>query len=472
MIHPEVATLDRRFTADTYRARRARLLDRIGGGLVLLPGHGTIWRNADRPHPFRQSSHVLYTAGISRPGLAVVLDADSAATTLYGPPDTLDDLVWHGPHPSLADLAAEAGIGDVRDYADLARVLAEAKRRRRMIHYPPPFDPGTLVEIARMLGEPVAEVESGASEELMRALGEVRAVKSDAEIAEIEEAVALSAEMYAAAMRVTRPDLYEYEVLAAMRDIMHRRDRGFSFNAIVSVRGEVLHSESSKNRMRDGDLLLIDSGVETAEGYASDITRTIPVSGHFSDEQRAVYEVVLRAEEAAIEAMRPGVNFRDLHLLAARTITDGLKDIGLMKGDTDAAVEAGAHALFFVHGLGHPIGLDVHDVQDLGDTYAYPPDRPRSDQFGLGFLRFARDLAPGHVMTIEPGVYFIPALIDRWHDEGRHTDFIDYAAVERYRGFGGIRIEDDVLCTETGSRVLGPGIPKSVAAVEAAMAAD
>ena len=466
------AAPERRFSADDYRDRRRRIAGHVGGGLVLLPGHGTVWRNADRPHPFRQSSHVLYATGLSRPGLAVVLDADSGEATLFGPPDDFDDLVWHGPHPSPDDLAAEAGIERVRDVGDLPNVLREARASGRAVHYPPLFEPGTRIAVARWLGTSVDEAEAGASEAIMHALGEVRAVKTEAEIAEIESAVATSAQMLAEAMRVARPGLYEYEVLAAMAGVMQRQNRAFSFNPIVSVRGEVLHNETSLNRMREGDLLLIDSGVETAEGYASDITRTLPVAGRFTDRQRAVYEVVLRAEEAAIAAMRPGANFRDLHLLAARTIAEGLKEIGLMKGDTDAAVEAGAHALFFVHGLGHPLGLDVHDVQDLGDTYAYPPDNPRSDQFGLAFLRFGRDLDAGHVMTVEPGVYFIPALIDRWRGEGRHTDFIDYDAVEHYRTFGGIRIEDDVLVTEDGARVLGPRIPRSVEDVERAMRSD
>ena len=470
MIHPEVASLDRRFAADTYRARREHLRETLGGGLVLLLGTGDVWRNADNPHPFRQDSHVLYYTGIARPGIALVLDADSGTDTLFGPPDDFDDLVWHGPHPSLGDLAAESGIADVREFGELSEVLAEAKRQGRTVHYPPAFMPGTLVGLARLLGETVDAVEEGASEELMRALGEQRAVKTDAEIAEIEDAIAVSAEMYAVAMRMTRPGLREYEVRAAMLHVALQHNLSVSFEPITSVRGEVLHNHASENTLRDGQLFLLDSGVETAEGYASDITRTIPVSGRFSDEQRAIYEIVLRAEEDAIAQIRPGVNFRDLHLAAARTLADGLKGIGLMQGDTDDAVEAGAHALFFPHGLGHPMGLDTHDVQDLGDTYAYPADRPRSDQFGLGFLRFARDLAAGHVMTIEPGCYFIPPLIDRWRSEGRHTEFIDYDAVERFRGFGGIRIEDDVLCTDDGHRVLGPGIPKSVADVEAAMA--
>ncbi len=470
MVHPEVATLDRRFTADTYRARREQLREALGGGLLLIPGNAPVWRNADNLHPFRQDSHFLYLTGIARPGLALLLDADSGEDVLLGPPEDFDDLVWHGPHPSLSDLASEAGVADVRDYSELGDVLEAAKRQGRAVHYPPPFMPGTQIELARLLGESVEAVKEGASASLMRALGEKRAVKTGAEIAEIEDAVAVSAEMYRVAMQMTRPGLREVEVRAAMLHAALRHGREVSFEPITSVRGEVLHNHASGNTLRDGQLFLLDSGVETAEGYASDITRTIPVSGRFSDEQRAIYEIVLRAEEDAIERLRPGVNFRDLHLAAARTIVEGLKAAGLMKGDVEDAVEAGAHALFFPHGLGHPLGLDTHDVQDLGDTYAYPADQPRSEQFGLSFLRFARDLAPGHVMTIEPGIYFIPVLIDRWRSEGRHTEFVDYDAVEHFRDFGGIRIEDDVLCTEDGARILGSGIPKSVEDVEAEMA--
>lgn len=468
MVHPEVATLERRFTADTYRARREALREAVGSGLILVPGTGTVWRNADNPHPFRQSSHVLYLAGVALPGVALLLDADEGTDTLFAPPDTFDDLLWHGPHPSPEDHAAEAGIGDLRDINELKSVLAEAKPRRA-VHYPPPFMPGVLLNLADLLGESVEAVRDGASESLMRSLGDQRAAKDEGEVAEIEDALAVSAEMYAEAMRVARPGLREAEIHAAMFAVAHRHGMTASFEPITTVRGEVLHNHSRTNTLREGQLLLLDSGVETAEGYASDITRTIPVSGVFSDEQRAVYEIVLRAEEEAIENTRPGMNFRALHLAAARTLAAGLKDLGLMKGDVDDAVEAGAHALFFPHGLGHPLGLDVHDLHDFGDLFAYPDEAPRSEQFGLAFLRFARDLAPGHVMTIEPGCYFIPPLIDRWRDEGRHTEFVDYDALDRYRDLGGIRIEDDVLCTDDGPRILGPAIPKSVADIEAVM---
>lgn len=466
MPHPEVAALDRRFTAAAFRARRAALREHLDG-LVLIPSNPTVWRNADNPHPYRQSSHLLYLTGVDRPSTALLLDADSGEDLLFGPPDDFEDLVWHGPHPSLDDLAAEAGIDTVRPYDELKDALADTDRP---VHYPPPFIPGTRLELARLLGRSVESVGEGTSKDLMHALGDLRAMKDDAEVAEIEDALDVSAQMVRAALQTTRPGLHEYDVRATMLHVALRHDMEPSFEPITSVRGEVLHNHARGNRLRDGDLLLLDSGVETAEGYASDVTRTIPVSGRFSDEQRAVYEIVLRAEEDAIGAMRPGVNFRNLHLRAARTIADGLNDLGLMRGDMGDAVEVGAHALFFPHGLGHLLGLDVHDLHDFGDTFAYPDDQPRSDQFGLAFLRFGRDLRAGHAVTIEPGIYFIPALIDRWRDEGRHTEFIDFDAVERYRNFGGIRIEDDVLCTDDGARVLGPGIPKSVAEVEAAMA--
>ncbi len=246
-------------------------------------------------------------------------------------------------------------------------------------------------------------------------------------------------------------------------------NRQLAFQPIVTVRGEVLHNESYANTLSAADMLLIDSGAESRRCYASDVTRTFPVNGHFEPQQRDIYEVVLAAQLAAITTASPEVTNRDVHLMAARTIASGLTDVGLMRGDPDAAVEAGAHALFFPHGIGHMLGLDVHDMEDLGDEVGYPAGESRSTQFGLNALRLARRLEPGFVITVEPGIYFIPALIDRWRAEGRHADFIRYDKVQAFRGFGGVRIEDDVLITETGSRVLGPGIPKSVDEVEQAV---
>jgi Xaa-Pro aminopeptidase len=275
--------------------------------------------------------------------------------------------------------------------------------------------------------------------------------------------------MFRAAMAATRPELTEAAIAAELMKPAIAANRQLAFQPIVTVRGEVLHNESYANTLSAADMMVIDSGAESERWYASDITRSFPVNGRFEPAQRDIYEVVLAAQLAAITTASPGVTNRDVHLVAARTITSGLIDVGLMKGDAAAAVEAGAHALFFPHGIGHMLGLDVHDMEDLGDEVGYPEGESRSTQFGLNALRLARRLEPGFVVTIEPGVYFIPALIDRWRAEGRHADFIRYDKVQAFRGFGGIRIEDDVLITDSGSRVLGPGIPKSVSEVEQAV---
>jgi Xaa-Pro aminopeptidase len=305
------------------------------------------------------------------------------------------------------------------------------------VHYLPPYRSQRRFALARILGADPREVAAQTSVALVRA---VEPGRNEAEIAAVHTAEAVAAGCEQA------------------------------FNPIVTVRGEVLHNAAFDNTLSEGDLLLVDSGAEAPSGYASDITRTMPVTGKYSQQQRDIYEVVLAANEAAIAAAAPGVTNRELHLLAARTIASGLKDLGLMQGDADAAVEAGAHAMFFVHGLGHMLGLDVHDMEDLGDVVGYELGEERSTQFGLAYLRLARRLEPGFVLTVEPGVYFIPELIDRWRADGLHRDFIRYERLEVYRSFGGVRIEDDVLITAAGSRVLGPAIPKSVADVEAAMA--
>jgi len=282
--------------------------------------------------------------------------------------------------------------------------------------------------------------------------------------------LAVTAGMYGATLRATAAGRSEAEIAAVHIAEATGAGCGQAFSPIVTVRGEVLHNVTWDNTLSEGDLLLVDSGAEAPSGYASDITRTFPVSGRFSNRQREIYEVALAANQAAIAAAAPGVTNRELHLLAARTIASGLRDIGLMRGDVDAAVEAGAHAMFFVHGLGHMMGLDVHDMEDLGDVVGYEQGEERSTQFGLAYLRLARPLEEGFVITIEPGIYFIPALIDRWRADDLHSEFICYDRVEEYRSFGGIRIEDDVLITDSGSRVLGPMIPKTVADIEAAMA--
>lgn len=456
--------------ATIHTARRAALRSAVPDGAILIMGNDEAPRNyADNVFPFRQDSHFLYFAGVARAGLALLIEPDGRAT-LFGPPEHRDDVIWHGPHPTLADLANDAGADAHADIGTLAEAVRGFRASGVAVHYLPPYRSQRRFALARLLGIDPREVAAETSVELVRAVAALRSDKGPEEVSEIEDALEVTARMYRATMRAARPGRTEAEIAAIHQAEAVALDRQQAFSPIVTVRGEVLHNPFFTGTLAEGDLLLVDSGSESRHGYASDITRTLPVSGRFSDRQRDIYEVVLSANQAAIEAAAPGITNRELHMLAARTIAEGLKDVGLMQGDVEAAVEAGAHAMFFVHGLGHMLGLDAHDMEDLGDIVGYAPGEERSTQFGLAYLRMARRLEPGFVFTVEPGIYFIPELIDRWHADGLHRDFIRYDRLEPYRSFGGVRIEDDVLVTESGSRVLGPPIPKLVADVEAAMA--
>jgi len=455
----------------TWKARRQALRKTVSDGVVLLPGNEFAARNySDNTYPFRQDSHFLYYAGTNHSGMAMLL-LPGGKEILFGAPEHPDDVVWHGPHPTLADFAADAGFDDHAALDTLAGILAETKKQGLQIHYLPPYRAANRAALAGWLGTTIDEVDAGVSGELIAAIVAQREIKTDEEIVEMEYAIGCSALMYRTAMKIVQPGLTEARVMGMISGVAMMEDLQPSFPPIVTVHGEVLHNHGYDNQLEEGQLLLIDSGVESPGHYCSDITRTIPVSGVFSAKQRKVYNVVLAAQEAAIETVAPGVTNLEVHLAAARATVEGLKDIGLMKGDTDEAVAAGAHALFLPHGIGHQIGLDVHDMEDLGDAVGYDPGVARSDQFGLGFLRLAKELKPGFVITIEPGIYFIPALIDRWKADGHCADFIAYDKLAAYRTFGGIRIEDDVLVTEEGRRVLGTPIPKTADDIEMMMTA-
>ncbi|MEE9394364.1 MAG: aminopeptidase P family protein [Planctomycetota bacterium] len=454
-----------------YRARRDALRAVAGDGLILIPGAQNAPRNyRDNIYPFRQSSHFLYFGRVNLDGLALVIGPEPVDDVVFGPPADIDDVVWHGPHPTLEEVAAEAGIESVRNIKELPSFLQEARDNRREIRYVAPYQPGVLIWLAEVLGEPFETVRRGASLELAAAISELRIKKSTAEIAEIENALEVSARMHRAAMRAAKPGVSEASIAAEIQEIALAENRAQAYNPILSVRGEVLHNHDHGNTLELGQLLLNDSGAESPLGYASDITRTTPVGGRYDERQRAVYSAVLASQQAAIEAVKPGVQFRDLHLLAAKVMTEGLIEMGLMKGSAEDAVAAGAHALFFPHGLGHMLGLDVHDMEDLGDLVGYAQGDARSEQFGLNFLRMARKLEEDHVFTIEPGIYFIPALMDRWQGEGKNAEFVNFDALKDWRDFGGVRIEDDILCTVDGGRVLGPGIEKTIDEVEALIA--
>lgn len=454
---------------DTYVQRRAGLMDRLESGLVLLIGHDDSPMNfVDNPYPFWQDSSFLYYIGLNEPGLAALLDVDEKHCTLFGHERTLDEIVWTGELPTLAERGAEAGITDCRPPAELEARVAAARESHRTLHCLPPYRDTTRMKLGNLLGLAPTETDNAVSTDLVRAVVAQRSIKSAEEVAEIELAVALAREIHTLAMRRTRPGMKEQEIVGAVEGHLLARSSAISFPVIFSRRGEVLHNHGHENILDDGDLVILDAGALSPTGYASDITRTFPVSPSYSARQREIYEIVLSAEERAIAACEPGRPYEEIHLLAARTVAEGLKDLGLMKGDLDAAVDQGAHALFFPHGLGHMMGLDVHDMESLGEDHVgYDESVSRSTQFGRAYLRLAKRLEPGHVITVEPGIYFIPQLIDSWAADGKLADFIAYDRLEEWKSFGGVRIEDDVLVTAEGHRILGEPIPKSVADVEA-----
>jgi len=455
-----------------FATRRAQLAERVGDGLILLPGNELSPMNyADNHYGFRQDGSFRYYFGLNIPGLVGTIDANSGEAYLFGHEPTIDDVVWTGPQPSFRDLAASVGVGQTVPPALLQDHLEAAIDTGRPLRFLPQYRPENRLAFESLLGIPAGDVNGRADRGLMEAVLKQRLVKSDVEIAEIERAIAVSRDMHLFAMRTVRPGLWEREVAGRIRGEALASGGDVSFPIIFSVHGEVLHNHAWANRMEDGDLVVHDSGAVTDTGYCSDITRTLPVSGRFDGRQRSAYEAVLGAQLAAIDAMKPGVPFRDVHLVAALAIASALTDIGLMKGDPAEAVAAGAHALFMPHGLGHMMGMDVHDGEAIDeDLVGYGDGFERSTQFGLSALRLARPLVPGWVVTVEPGAYFIPELIQRWRSARTCEDFINFDLLESWVGVGGIRIEDDVLVTDDAHRVLGPSIPKQPHDVEAVMA--
>ncbi len=461
------------FSASVYANRRDQLSRTISNGVVLFMGARHAPMNY--PHnwyPFRQDSSFLYYWGHPIADLAALVDADEGRHILFADSPSVDDVIWSGPQPEAAALADRVGAHEVRPSGDLEETLRTMKAAGRRVHYEPPYRVNTQVRVESLLGLGTGSAPHHASTKLIRAIVRQRSVKESREVRQIESALQVSHAMHTAAMRLVTTGALERDIAGHIEGIAIAGGGRLAFPCILTRRGEILHNHYYGNRLRNGDLVVHDSGASSPMQYASDITRTIPVSGTFSARQRAIYSLVLRAQEAAIGALRPGYRFLDAHLLAARSVAADLKDLGLMHGDTDEAVAQGAHALFFPHGLGHMMGLDVHDMEGLGeDLVGYGDSVKRSDQFGLAYLRLARALRAGHVITVEPGCYFIGALIDQWRAKRRHAAFINYAEVERWRTFGGVRIEDDVLVTPSGSCILGPPIPKAVLDVEAACAA-
>lgn len=431
--------------------RRRELSRRLGGAPILV----TAGRAPSRNYPanqydFRACSHFLYLVGLPLPDAALLLNhGDAGRSTLFVPPPAEDDALWHGELPSLDELRVRAGVDEVLPIDELMAVLA---RLPEVTHLPLPPSP------------------SAGDEELARGVIELRLRHDPYAVRELRRAAAVTTAAHAAGMRATRVGATVASVRAAMEERVLAADFTMAYPPIVTTRGEILHCHDRSGTLAAGDLLLADVGAESDTGWASDVTRTWPATGRFSPSQRAVYELVLAAQRDAIAAVRPGARYRDVHRVACRTLCRGLVDEGLLSGQVDGLVERGAHALFFPHGVGHLLGLDVHDMEDLGDRAGYAPGRRRSPQFGLAYLRLDRDLAPGMAVTIEPGLYFVPAILQSAKLTGPFADCFHPERLSRFADVRGIRIEDDVLVTESGSEVLTAAIPKTVADVEAAVA--
>ncbi|WP_319408613.1 aminopeptidase P family protein [uncultured Desulfosarcina sp.] len=457
------------FSADVYSNRRQRLKTDVHSGLILFLGNGESPINApDNCYFFRQDSSFLYFWGLDLPKLAAVIDVDADTETVFGDDLSLDDVIWTGSQPSLSERCRRGGVNRSLPLTELHETIGSAIKKNRLVHFLPPYRMEQTMLIAELCSLDRRAVVGDASETLIRSVIRQRSVKSDEELAQIEAAVAVNGAMQRVAMRMATPGRYEREVVGAMEGLAYGQSgRKPPFATIFSIHGQTLHNHCHDNRMKMGDLAISDCGAESPMGYASDTTRTIPVGGRFTSRQKDIYEIVQGMQADAMAAMKPGVPFKDVHLVAARRLSSDLKTLGLMRGDVDQAIETGAYALFFPHGLGHMLGLDVHDMECLGEDYVGYTDRIQRDRrFGLNRLRLAKTLDPGFVVTVEPGIYFIPPLVQQWRAENRFADQIDYDKLESFLDFGGVRIEDDVRVTATGATVLGPPIPKTVAAVE------
>ncbi len=459
------------FKSEVYIKRRNRLRNMVSSGLILITGNQESSMNypANTYH-FRQDSNFLYYFGMDQPDLAGVLDVDEDRDIIFGNDVTMDDIIWMGPQPLMKDRASEAGVQYTEPLDKINEYISDALSNHRKIHILPPYRGETLIQLEKLFGVHHDEIRKFISEELIKAVVKMRSVKDEYEINEIEKAVDIAYEMHTTAMKMAQPGVVEREIAGVIEGISLSLGGPVSFPVILSIDGQTLHNHYHGNVLKEGRMMVTDAGAETTMHYASDITRTVPVGGKFNQKQKDIYEIVLKANVNVIESIKPGILYRDMHLLAAKTIAGGLKSLGLMKGDVEEAVKLGAHALFFPHGLGHMMGLDVHDMEGLGENYVgYDDQIKRSDQFGLAFLRLARKLETGFVLTDEPGIYFIPALIDQWRETGKFKDFINYDKIKSFMDIGGIRIEDDILVTESGCRVLGKPIPKTVDEIETIM---
>jgi Xaa-Pro aminopeptidase len=456
------------FSKDIYVQRREKLRKSVGQGLILLLGNDESPMNyADNGYHFRQDSTFLYFFGLNQPSLAGILDCETGEETIFGNDLTVEEFVWMGPQPSIATQSLQVGVTKSGDIASLIVLLESAAAKGRKIHFLPPYRPENKLKLFNWLGLHPGQVKEKASLHLIMGVVNQRNYKSPEEIAEIRQACDRSTDMHTLAMRMAKPGITEAQIAAAVQQVAVEAGGQISFPIIATINGQTLHNHFHGNVLKDGDLFLLDAGAETIMGYAGDLSSTVPVNGRFTSTQKDIYSLCLDCHNTAISMLKPGIPFKEVYFESARVIIRGLKDLGLMKGNVDDALANGAHALFFPCGLGHMMGLDVHDMEDLGEVYVGYDGVPKSTQFGLKSLRLGRKLEPGFVLTIEPGIYFIPELTDQWNANNHNSDYINFDRVGEFKTFGGIRNEEDFFITETGYELLGKPKPKSIADVEA-----
>ncbi len=479
------------FGAEVYVNRRRALLGQMASrtaegsrGIAVFLGNVEAAMNyRGNDYKFRQDSNFLYFWGIDEPCFAAILDLDGGEECLYGNDVDIDDIIWMGPQPSVASKGALIGCGKTLPLAEFFTAVTAAVSAGRPVHYLPParyYQQMTLASLTGASNEavrkvaPMADGGLHASEELVKSVVALRLIKEQCEIDEIDAACQIGYEMHTEARRGCKPGVLEQEIVGRMEGITYSKGWGPSFTTILSQNGETLHNHSHHQIITPGRLLVVDAGAESNSHYASDFTRTYPCSGRFTTKQREIYDVVEQANEVAFSLTKPGTSYWDVHCATVRYMLEQLKALDFVRGDVDEMVACGISGLFMPHGLGHNMGMDVHDMEDLGENYVgYGDERKRSPLLGMGNLRMARDLKPGHVISDEPGIYFIPALIEQWKREGTDKGFVNYAKLEGYYDFGGIRLEDDVLVTADGARRLGPErLPIKSSDIEAVMAEE
>lgn len=461
------------FSKEVYVNRRNALKAKMNSGVLLFLGTSEAAVNyPGNTYRYRQDSNFNYFFGLTDPDLAAIIDLESGEEIIFGNDVDIDDIIWMGPQPFIKDKAESVGVSKSFPFAELEKYVSDAKAKGRKVHFLPPYRNHNKILLNKMLGVGFDQMKAQASEEFIKAVVSLRLIKEECEIAELDKACNIGYAMHYTAMKMARLGMVEQELVGVMEGIAISQGLMPSFPIILSQNGETLHNHSHHQVLTDGRLIVIDAGAETNSNYCSDFTRTIPSSGKFTTRQKEIYDIVAAANNHVIEISRPGISYTDVHLSMARIMAQGLKDLNILKGDVDEIVANGAQALMMPHGLGHNMGMDVHDMEDLGENYVgYDDNYKRSTQFGLGSLRMGKMLEKGHVITDEPGIYFIPALIEKWKNEGTNAQFINFDVLEKYYDFGGIRLEDDILITHEGCRLLGSKrLPITTEEVEREMA--